>query len=202
MISSSNAEIPAPVRSFAQIAEEFCALIDAREQYTTDELLGHVHVLLPRLYSVALALPDTRPDHSHPAGEGVEEKDDEPYDMDAAVAESGKDRIGHERLLAMSRSLGALIGDRDCYAEIFDPYAEPAEEAVTGMLSDDLADIYADLTDGLAKWRRGEHDQANWAWRFSFGTHWGEHATGALRALYTLAARYEPGFPRLDGGPL
>lgn len=202
MISSSNAEIPAPVRSFAQISEEFCALIDAREQYTADELLGRVHVLLPRLYSAALALPDGRPDDSHPAPEGVEEEDDAPYDMDVALAESGKDRIGHERLGAMSRSLGTLIGDRDCYAEIFDPYAEPLEEAVTGMLSDDLADIYADLTDGLAKWRRGEHDQAAWAWRFGFSTHWGEHATGALRALHTLAARYELGFPRLDGGPV
>ena len=188
---------------FVGVAEEFCRVIDEREQSTAEQLLHRVHVLLPRLYSAALALPDVRPDDADPADEGVEEEDDDaPYDMEAAVADSVKDRIGHERLWAMSRSLGELIGDRDCYAEIFDPYAEPREEAVTGMLSDDLVDIYADLTDGLAKWRRGEHDQAIWAWRFSLRTHWGEHATGALRALFTLAARDELSFPRLNGGPV
>lgn len=78
--------------------------------------------------------------------------------------------------------------EQDHYRECFNPF-ELEEEPVVGSLSDDLGDIYTDLREGLDILERGTPDDARdalWAWRFGFESHWGEHATGAIRALYWL----------------
>jgi len=51
-------------------------------------------------------------------------------------------------------------------------------------LIDDLGDLYVDLKQGLALYDAGYSRGAGWHWHFHFGRHWGEHASGALRALY------------------
>jgi hypothetical protein len=38
-----------------------------------------------------------------------------------------------------------------------------------------------------------------WEWRFNFQIHWGEHLTGALRALYSLSSTYELDWPKKSG---
>lgn len=194
--------IPAAAGELAQLAEEFCRLIDERDRYSAVEFLRRVHPLLPRLYSAGLAVapsydflfeaPPDEPD------EIEEEDDDEPYDIEAGLAERRKDELGIEHWWMLYDSLGALLGKMDAYAEVFDPYVDPPEEPVTGTLSDDLADIYHDLTDGLAKWRRGEHAAAAERWGEYFTIHWGEHVTGALRAIRTLAYPYHWDLSRFD----
>jgi hypothetical protein len=109
--------------------------------------------------------------------------------------------LGSDETAALCRSLGALIGDRSFYREIYDPFESPEESEVAGLLADDFADIYRDLQDGLDKWNRGETGEALWEWRFNFENHWGEHLTGALRALHILTARYESNWPSGDQGP-
>lgn len=74
----------------------------------------------------------------------------------------------------------------DIYFDVFDPLALPPEEAAANSLFDDLADIHADLARGLALYDEGHIRTAGWEWVFHFWNHWGEHATGALRALYWL----------------
>jgi len=75
------------------------------------------------------------------------------------------------------------------YREIFDPYGETAP--VGGSLMDDLDDIRGDLREGLHHYEldtsEGTRD-AVFSWRFDFESHWGEHATSALRALYWIAS--------------
>lgn len=83
------------------------------------------------------------------------------------------------------------FGERDAYLEIFDPY-EVAGHPVLGSLRDDLEDVRADVVRGLRVLERGTPEAARdaiWTWRLHFEVHWGEHATGALRALYWLLAR-------------
>ena len=93
-------------------------------------------------------------------------------------------------------ALGKQIGPRwNSYQEVFDPYAVPPENPVTGSLADDLSDILLDLEDGEQLWLQGEFAAAVWDWRFGFESHWGEHVTGALRAIRTLAAVHDLGFP-------
>jgi hypothetical protein len=74
------------------------------------------------------------------------------------------------------------FGVHDEYWEVLDPYIEA--EALIGALSDDVADVYADLARGLALWAADKRDAAVWEWRFGFDIHWGDHAVDALRALH------------------
>lgn len=76
------------------------------------------------------------------------------------------------------------------YGEVFNPLAIPPEEPVIGSLIDDIVDIYRDVVTGLRAYQRGDYSIARWEWGFNFAHHWGEHATGAIRALHAwLAAK-------------
>lgn len=81
----------------------------------------------------------------------------------------------------------------DLYGEVFDPTAFPPEEPVIGSLADDLADIYRDVVTGLRAYRQGRRDEAVWEWSFGMRTHWGGHATGAIRALHAWITQDHPG---------
>jgi hypothetical protein len=74
------------------------------------------------------------------------------------------------------------FGEHDEYWEVFDPYVEA--EPLVGSLSDNIADVYADLSRGLVLWMTGRHAAAVWEWQFGFESHWGDHAIDALRALH------------------
>jgi hypothetical protein len=78
------------------------------------------------------------------------------------------------------------------YWEVFDPIATPCEEPVAGSIVDDLGDIYRDVARGLVLFESGDRDHALWEWAFNFRIHWGEHATGAVRALHAYLAQENP----------
>jgi hypothetical protein len=75
----------------------------------------------------------------------------------------------------------------ETYWEVFDPYE--LDQPVAGSLSDDLLDVYRDIRRGLALWEYRDDQNAIWEWRFSFESHWGDHAVDALRALHRSCAR-------------
>lgn len=78
------------------------------------------------------------------------------------------------------------------YWEVFDPIATPSEEPVAGSIVDDLNDIYRDVARGLVLFEAGDRDEALWEWAFHFRIHWGQHVTGALRALHAYLAQENP----------
>ena len=177
-------EVPS-VEQFRSIAGRFVALLDARGGLAAAELLQGVHPLLPALYAAGLALP-VKPDEAY-----ADSRDDlGPPDPDPV-----KQARHHARWTSLHDSLQQQIGVRwNFYQEVFDPYAEPPEPPVTGSLADDLSDTYLDLTKGLDFWARGRRDEAVREWRCGFEYHWGEHVTGALRAIRTLATTHDLGF--------
>lgn len=72
----------------------------------------------------------------------------------------------------------------DLYGEVYDPTVVPPEEPGLGSVADDLADIYRDVVAGLRAYRHGDLAGAVWEWGFGLQSHWGAHATSAIRALY------------------
>lgn len=81
------------------------------------------------------------------------------------------------------------------YREVFDALdLQATDEPVIGDLYDDLADIYCDLSEGLFVYEHVSAAEAERYWRQSFRYHWGEHATGALRAFY-CTHQHEPNAP-------
>jgi hypothetical protein len=76
----------------------------------------------------------------------------------------------------------------DHYGEVFEPWADPPAEPVVGSLADDIADIYREVVGGLRAYQSGRRAAAVWEWGFGLRHHWGEHATGAIRALHCWLA--------------
>jgi hypothetical protein len=142
----------------------------------TREVLAHLHTCVAKLYAAALELPSVQPAR-------------------AEVAFEGK---GSPTWSELRATLQGAFGSREYYSEIFAPYELQGQEPIVGSLSDDLADIFADVSRGLAAWDAKDYHGAVWEWGFHFDHHWGEHATGALRALHALRANSdyaEPDFP-------
>jgi hypothetical protein len=81
-------------------------------------------------------------------------------------------------------SLANLFDGLDEYADVVDPLTNG--EVVRGSLSDDLADVAADLAHGLRHYRAGRIDEALWWWQFSYLSTWGVRATTALRVLQSM----------------
>src|SRR3954466_7866718 len=80
--------------------------------------------------------------------------------------------------------LANLFEGLDEYADVIDPLTDG--KVVRGSLSDDLADIAADLSHGLGHYRSGEVDEALWWWQYSYLSTWGVRATTALRVLQSM----------------
>jgi hypothetical protein len=80
--------------------------------------------------------------------------------------------------------LANLFEGLDEYADVVDPLT--SGEVVSGSLTDDLADIAADLSHGLRHYRSGRIDEALWWWQFSYLSNWGVRATSALRVLQSM----------------
>jgi hypothetical protein len=77
--------------------------------------------------------------------------------------------------------LANLLDGLDEYADIVDPLT--SGELIRGSLSDDLADVAADLAHGLRHYRDGRVDEALWWWQYSYLSTWGVRAASALRVL-------------------
>jgi hypothetical protein len=74
----------------------------------------------------------------------------------------------------------------DEYAEVFDPYKDTS--ALPFRISDDIADVAADLIHGLKHYQSGRSLEALWWWQYSYFNHWGTHGGAALRALHAVVA--------------
>jgi hypothetical protein len=93
--------------------------------------------------------------------------------------------------------LAVMLEPIDVYSEVFDPY-EPGKARVACRISDDFADVVADLRHGMAHYRAGRTTEALWWWQFSYFSNWGSTASAALRALQSLVAHIRLGQPLDD----
>ncbi len=163
------------VEAFRQTAQEYCHLIVADEQSPARGFVVEVHGLLVSVYGRILTLPPS--DSIHPDDDGS--------------AHTRSETVGAESEAHEFRALVDKLGESRHYLEVFDPWDKSDNRAVMGDLADDLWDIYNGLRAGLRLWSQGSREYALWEWRFGFESHWGEHVTGAIRALYMLARRHD-----------
>jgi hypothetical protein len=150
------------VQGFRLIAERFCAFVESSDELDRIRFLAELEHHLLALCQAAIELP-------YGAWTGP----------DAPESITSEDRD------ALFQRLSEKLGDIDEYAFVFDPYEDTTP--VVASLANDIADIYRDLTGGLALLAAGGPlDRAVWEWRFGFEMNWGRHATHALYALYVL----------------
>jgi hypothetical protein len=114
------------VEVFIDAARSYCSLIEAADALPRGQFVWQVGDRLTRLYAGATALPETDPT-------GIE---------------GPEDRIGDAESFALEQRLREKLGDLDRYRRVYDPY-DATETGVEGSLSDDLADIYRDVKNGV-----------------------------------------------------
>ena len=73
------------------------------------------------------------------------------------------------------------------YWKVYDVFTD-SEDPVFCLIADDLADIHADLAEGLKFYDKGHEGEAVWRWQFTYFSHWGRHLTGAQAALHQYFA--------------
>jgi hypothetical protein len=143
---------------FIEAAKEFCNLARAEGPADESDLLPIRNLLLRLLFHM-------------PAVDAA------PRDFEAEGA--GADQAAYHRVLERFSSLPF-----NHYKTVFDPHdLEEPDEPVMGMLSDDLADIYRDLAEGLNHCERGDLPAACAEWSVSYRIHWARHAVSALAAI-------------------
>ncbi|MFF0597169.1 DUF5063 domain-containing protein [Streptomyces antibioticus] len=100
----------------------------------------------------------------------------------------------------LRENLARLLDPVDIYSEVFDPY-EPRRAPVPARISDDLADVIADLRHGMVHYKAGRTTEALWWWQFSYFSNWGSTASATLRALHSVLAhiRLDQPLQELDG---
>jgi hypothetical protein len=149
------------VERFAEEARLFERWLLDGSEHDADAAREALRRLL-KLYSCALDLPEPWSD-----------------ELEAAPEVSRLDEGEFRRAYDASKRLPL-----DLYSEVFDPTIVPADEAVVASLADDLGDIYRDVGTGLRAYESGNRAGAVWEWSFNLRSHWGAHATGAIRALH------------------
>ena len=162
------------VAAFAKLAEQYCLLIDRREDISKPEFIKKVAVILAKLFAAGTELIDLPVDLSK--SELIKDKTwDKTFDDWKTIFDSLRNKFGED----------------DQYWVVFNPYIENAPTSPS--LGDDLTDIYIDLKRGLSVFGRSERDSLDsvWEWKFYFLEHWGRHCSCALQAIHRLLERME-----------
>jgi hypothetical protein len=160
------------VTEFRSIATYFCKLVRSSKSYGITDFLSKLEKLLPLLcYSVQL-LPQVQQSPY--------------YDREWSLKKWKKIHI----------KLRRYLGKYDTYCHVFEPYKPDDTEPAFSSLSDDLSDIYSDLSPGLTAWQYSDSAKRRAIidnWQTTYRMHWGWHVASAWRAIYFLINHYEVG---------
>ncbi|MBP6003642.1 MAG: DUF5063 domain-containing protein [Pyrinomonadaceae bacterium] len=151
------------IQKFVEIAKQFCTWIEGSPDDAELEIAA-IQRLLADLHAAVVRLEDLE------CGDVMEDEVSTEYW-----------KLVRERFINLPF---------DGYWDIFDPLDLEPEPPVFNLLSDDLADIYGDVKEGLLLYEKGFVVEAVWQWRFTFSTHWGHHLTGAQRAVHCYLSNY------------
>jgi hypothetical protein len=149
---------------FVDASREYCALIDEIPSLPIRAFLERVQFVLARIYALALELPSVEPE----------------------TADPHPDRMTHQDWLGYFSRLGEYLGPADQYWMVFDPVDAGDHDAISTTLSDDLSDIYRELSAHADQGTLALTDDALWSLRFNFEIHWGHHVVDALTAIHAL----------------
>lgn len=152
------------LNEFADAARRYCEWTEL-SQSTGVQALHEVQLLLGELHFRANRLPELEVSENEEITE-----ESRPVEIYEEICRRYSERLPFSDYFVASEPLD--------YANFDKP------ETSLGWLADDLRDIYIDLKKGLEHFVAGRMIEANWDWRFQFIHHWGEHATGALYAIW------------------
>lgn len=172
---ASDGNYAKDLERFTAIAVRYCEVVDAAANLQKVQLLAQIYRILPELVGEGIRLPDTDPF----------ERDKDEADDDSPLPPM-REGITYQECAVVYNLLKEKLGEDDLYWTVFDPTKD--NEVIRGTLADDIAGIYGDVKQGLLTLKKGAADSRLiiWDWRLSLYSHWGDHATSALRTIHAL----------------
>jgi hypothetical protein len=151
--------------NYRNVVANYCRVIE-KDCETPEKALLVILAALIELYMASLNLPEV----SDPTAEDL------------------PDRISPEEYGRIKKRIGAYT--REDYFWVCDhPFNSTPPKPLRTSLSDGLADIWCDLKRGLLALDEDEQRYSAavfWDWKFSFETHWGDHAVDSIWGIHTL----------------
>lgn len=150
------------IKNFVDVAGTYCSLIENHGDVSVDVLCERLQELLPLLYYHAVQLPE--PESMYPTSRD----------------------ISHREWKSLFDELREKFGDGDSYWCVYNPLKLGKNDPLRSGLSDDLADIWRDLKNGVIEWQHASQEsrrQIVYSWHFSFHSHWSDHVVDALRTI-------------------
>ena len=153
---------------FVTVALEFCALIEKAPEHTLFSFTDKAVKILPLLYVKATLLPEL-------------EEPEEECELDNFITEDTYEAIRYR--------IAALLGEYDSFLETFHPDMNYSDTPVAATISESLSDVYQDIGDFAALFRRENEEvmtQALSVCKNSFCLYWGQKLLNALKALHVV----------------
>ena len=151
--------------TYRNIVASYCEVLEASSETPAKALLA-IRDALITLYLASLDLPI------------VPNPTDEDLPTD----------VSSEEFSEIKKKIDAYTRD-DYFWICYHPFQSPPEKPLCVSLSDSLADIWRDLKPGLLALAEDEQRFAAnvfWEWKFSFDSHWGDHAADSIWAIHKL----------------
>ena len=146
-----------------EAVERYCDLVEHATPETADEFIDQIRVALAELLAAAPGL-------------GMRQYDVDPDFGNAMPIEAESE---------MSAKLGPVIGERNFYLMVFEPFHD--KRLVGALLTEDLASVWRDLKPGLDLIGGPHEDDALFDWWDGYRGPWGPHAASALYVLVMSA---------------
>ncbi len=165
-ISKSGVYAP-EVLEFVSSANEYCTWLQESDQQNSVQFIKQAVQLLSGIYHHVLRLKETEP-----------------------VLEGGNEKFVTEKDWSeIFQKILHLLGPHNSYLRLADSDEFDRSDLVTHTISEDMADIYQDLSDFTRQFRQGIEELMNdaiWEVMSGFEQYWGTKLLNSLAALHLL----------------
>lgn len=152
---------------FVTVAAEFCAYVERASEHSRKEFVETLLKLLPLLYLKAQMLPKE----------------------EAIGEEELEDFVTEDSYEVLRITLSDLLGEKDCYLDVFIDDMKYSDTPITKSISEDIADIYQDIKNFVCLFRLSINETMHDAiveCTEHFEQFWGQTLTNTLRALHDI----------------
>ena len=157
-----------PAIEFVTVAVQLCIYLEKVAEYEREDFLDKILSLLPLLYLKARLVPKAE------------------LELDGYTEQF----VTEQEYESVRQSIAAQLGSDDTYLEVYMEDMRYSDEPITALISENIADIYQELSDLASNWaiddEAVQHD-ALVACLEGFTLHWGQKLLNVLRPLHVLS---------------
>ena len=157
-----------PAIEFVTVAVQLCIYLEKVAEYEREDFLDKILSILPLLYLKARLVPKSE------------------LELDGYTEQF----VTEQEYEDVRQSIAQILGTDDTYLEVYMEDMRYSDEPITAFISENLADIYQELSDLARNWTLNDelvqHD-ALVACLDGFYLHWGQKLLNVLRPLHVLS---------------